>query len=254
VMFFKERVKSCVKAYSKGEINQVNLLISYENLIESQVINGLYSDAKKTLQKIKLYNLNMLDEKDIEITKCYVMLSKEAYDLYHQDNRGLEQFKYGDLAFQDVTIIKARTLYVIGKISQWRCEIFKGLNEPQKCGMWADVPSFTFDFLIREMANLVDDIELTEDILARLIHSELTYVMNYSNPYNDPTAFGAKDKHFQMLFAKLAFKRKLANYYTERAIQKFSMEFDDVIPFVDYYIKFCSSDEAKMVIKKYRSN
>ena len=84
----------------KGEIDQVDLLISYENLIESQTENKFYSEAKKTLKKIKLYKLNILVYEE-DIVYYYDKMSLEVRELYHQDNRGLEQFKYGDLPYQD---------------------------------------------------------------------------------------------------------------------------------------------------------
>ena len=34
----------------------------------------------------------------------------------------------------------------------------------------------------------------------------------------------------------------------EGAFRKFSMDFNDIIPFVDYFINYCSSDEAKEFI------
>ena len=87
----------------KGEIDQIDLLISYENLIESQNKNKFYIEAKKTLKKIKLYKLDMLVYEE-DIVYYYEKMSLEVKELYHQDNRGLEQFKYGDLPYQDQTI------------------------------------------------------------------------------------------------------------------------------------------------------
>ena len=39
-----------------------------------------------------------------DIVYYYEKMSLEVKELYHQDNRGLEQFKYGDLPYQDQTI------------------------------------------------------------------------------------------------------------------------------------------------------
>ena len=102
----------------------------------------------------------------------------KATELYHQDDRGLNQYKYGNLPYQKETIFQTQALYRIGKICQWKCEVFKGLNQPLKCGQWAIVPFFIFNFLIRDVNNIPsNDTELFEDILQRHVHSCLTYIM-----------------------------------------------------------------------------
>ena len=106
-------------------------------------------------------------------------------------------------------IVKTRTIYIIGKICQWKCEIFKCLNEPLKCGQWATVSFFIFKFLVREVTNMLDGrADLMEDILIRIVHSVLTYVMYSTNDPNTST-------YFQLLVASLAYKRKSAEYYIE---------------------------------------
>ena len=103
---------------------------------------------------------------------------------------------------------KTRTIYMIGKICQWKCDIFKGLNEPLKCGQWATVSFFIFKFLVCEVTNMLDQSDLMEAILIRIVHSILSYVMYSTNDPNTST-------YFQLLVASLAYKRKNAEYYIE---------------------------------------
>ena len=128
IHYLRERVKSCVTAYSKGHINEIDMLLSYENLMESLVENKLYAEGLKTFKKIKLH---MLDSEDFgeETFLYYQKLQAEAKTLYHQDNRGTERYKYGRLPYQDKTIMMGRTIYAIGKICQWKCEVYKGRDK-----------------------------------------------------------------------------------------------------------------------------
>ena len=171
ICYLKKRVKSCVKAYSKGQIDQLALLTSYENLIESQTVNKLYAEASDTFLKIKIYHLDTIYF-GFDILEYYKEMADDAIDLYHQDNRGTEQYKYGKLPYQGRTISIAQTIYKIAKISQWKCEIFKGLNDPIRCGHCAPVPYVLF-FVLGKLTNMTDHIALWEDILIRY-HSYIT--------------------------------------------------------------------------------
>ena len=172
-------------------------------------------------------------------------MSVEAERLYQKDDRGLDQFKHGDLPFCFELIELAQAFYRIGKICQLKSLVFKGLNDPLKVGEWIQIPFMMFNFLIRDLMNMSSmDTELFEDILRRHVHSCLTYVMyDISNP--NGSTIGDKSKYFQLLFVNLSFKRKNPEYYIEGAIRQFSMDLEDVIPFLQFFIEHCESDLAQ---------
>ena len=89
---------------------------------------------------------------------------------------------------------------------------------------------------------MVDQNPLFDDVLIRMVHSNFTYIM-YSTTYI-LTGYN-HEAYFEMLFKTLAQRIRSAEYYVEAAMKKFSLDQEEVIPFVNFFIRYCSSTSGK---------
>ena len=90
-----------------------------------------------------------------------------------------------------------------------------------------------------------------------MVHIGLTYAMYSTKPPDVSTGHGSGtvvtktvpikslSVTFTILFERLAYRRKSAEYYIEAARKRFSMDLEDVILFLNFFIEHCSSKSAK---------
>ena len=62
--YFKKALKLCMKI---KDVKKSDLIECYKNLLEAQVKSGNFKAAKKTVDRIKLYNLNSTVTTDLDL-------------------------------------------------------------------------------------------------------------------------------------------------------------------------------------------
>ena len=242
--YFNDRINSCLQAHHKGEIDTLDVLTAFESQIESLVESKKYDVAMRIMGMCHFYKLNSNEVGDVfglflELKECAENLSQRDKRLFSRPSPELTHV--------------AQLLYKIGQICQLKCEILKGLGEPIYCGYWSILPFLIFNHQIRYLTELVVLLpRFMEELVRRSVLSTLTYAMysedNHLGSSTSNMALGAYKVLWTNLCCNLSndeIKNLGPRYIIESSRKRFSINLDELLVFIKYFIDHCSTDDAK---------
>jgi hypothetical protein len=242
--YFNDRINSCLEAHHKGEIDELDVLTAFESQIESLVESKRYDDAMRIMNLCHFYKLNSNEVGDV--FGLFLQLKETADNLNQRDKRLFSR------PSPDLTQV-AQILYKIGQMCQLKCEILKGMGEPIYCGYWSIVPFMVFNHQIRNLTELVVLLpRMMEELVRRSVLSTLTYAT-----YSEDNHLGRSSRNLAMGAYKILWtnlccnlsndeiKNKGPRYMIESSRKRFSINLDELIVFIKYFIDHCSTDDAK---------
>ena len=125
-----------------------------------------------------------------------------------------------------------------------KCQLFKELGVMVQCRKWANfLPTINHE-LHMEMRTISGmPKNYLDESLISVIKAILTLVQTVCEPKE-------RKDHFKWLFYEMVLNswEKSPVYYIRRAMEKYFIDLDDVLPFLQFFIKECSSDEAATLL------
>ena len=124
----------------------------------------------------------------------------------------------------------SESIYLIGRMCLWKCEIFKGLGNVQKCEEWSPLPIPIFNGILRKISEPIfwKDVENRDEYIRRIIHASLIHCMYTTSEKLNQT--------YHMLFMSLCGNRKNPPFYIEGARKRFFPDISEIISFIEFFI------------------
>ena len=223
---------------------------------ECLTANGYFKKAKRVCRSIEFCKLNSSEPADVKVQYRKILAEIRDATVIFDYNvlRGFPENETLDIMNENFT-----QLLFVGEVCQLKCDIFKGLQLYSQYYRWSTLPLEIYhkirivmnkNYRFFMSTNTKSDKSYFNTPLGRSLIN--TIHINLTNNFSGPKV---RLKYFKQLFSQLFFEEKLAYYYIEYACQKFSIDFEDVLPFVEFFIRHCSSKEAKVwdIWSKYKS-
>jgi len=140
----------------------------------------------------------------------------------------------------------AQLLNKIGQIVQLKCEPLKGIGEPVYCGYWSIIPFMVFNHQIRDLKELVCMLpRMMEELVQRSVHSSLTYALYSEVEESSKQAYKILWTNLCCNLSNNEITDKGPVYLIESARKRFSINLDEILTFIKWFIDHCSSKDAK---------
>ena len=260
--YAKEVLKINIVRYNEKEITKPGLLFSYSNLIDVQVKEENIIGAKKTIKRLKLFNLNSMDPNDV-----WVSMEKEGYskllplnDLISNDTSHSEHTQYvkefckKNFSNSDDLmefILNLQMYHSVGKICWMKFLIYRRFDGKQNCEQWGLLHlSMLLDILVHmnglvsiKKANLgFEKVQKSSCWILPYKHYMLELV-NCSLRLANDVPLTREDLFSQLCFNFEISKGNPRNFIAE-TIRKYPINvLQEVMPFIQYYIKYSLSFE-----------
>ena len=122
-----------------------------------------------------------------------------------------------------------------------KCQLFKELGYMVSCRKYADFLTTIYQELHMEMQkkkSMIPQSQYDYDLFS-IINGILTLVQTVCDPHK-------RKRHFKWLFYLLIFDslKKCPVHYIKHAVYGYYIDTDDVLPFLQFSIEECSSDET----------
>ena len=257
--YAKEILKINIVRCNEKEIPKHGLLFSYSNLIDLQLKAENIIGAKKTIKRLKIFNLNSIDPNDV-----LVSMEKEGYKKLlpfndvlegNYKDKELEQniaaFCHKNFSNSDDLkefIVNLQMYHSAGKICWMKFLIDTRFDSKQTCEKWGQLHMNILVNIVMHMNILVnreDAIEGFEQLQKNCIWvlPQKHYIIELINcslrlANDDPV--DQEDRHYiflQLWKTLLAIKESPINYIAE-AIRKYPINvMQEAMPFIQYFIK-----------------
>ena len=236
IVYAKESLKVIVKSYNSGEsvnedktpIKELDLLLCYMSLIDSQIRCKHFEDALKSFKKVQLFKLDSLDPHDV--------------------NDSMTQFaaNFGASVF-------CSYFNVIGNLCLLKSQAFYGLGNKHNGRWWS---TFAMDICL----NLQ---QKTKSIIGQnnCLPSQLDLLIICQNVFTtqlvktsltiaeiDPSR---RRELFNQAMGYLLYETNHASFYIAKLMEEDFMNFETVIPFIEHFIKCCTKDVLAEVKKRF---
>ena len=258
--YAKEVLKINIVRYNEKEIQKPGLLISYSNLIDVQVKEENIIGAKKTIKRLKLFNLNSMDPNDV-----WVSMEKEGYKKqlplndYISDETCFSEHtlvEFGKKNFSNCDdlkefILNLQMYHSVGKICWMKFLIYRRFDGKQNCEQWGLLHlSMLHDILVHMHALVsVEIVNLDFEKLQKSSHWILPYkhymleMVNCSLRLANDVPLKRGDLYYQLCFTFGISKGNPRNFIAE-TVRKYPINvLQEVMPFIQYYIKCALSQE-----------
>ena len=257
--YAKEILKINIVRCNEKEIPKHGLLFSYSNLIELQLKAENVIGAKKTIKRLKIFNLNSIDPNDV-----LVSMEKEGYKklLPFNDvldgnwkNKELEQNiaafcikNFSDSDDLKEFIVNLQMYHSVGKICWMKFLIDTRFDRKQTCEKWGHLHMNIIVNIVMHMNILVNREDANEDFerlqkncIWVLPHKDyIIELINCSLRLANDDPVDQEDRHhifLQLWKTLLAIKGSPINYIAE-AIRKYPINvMQEAMTFIQYYIK-----------------
>jgi len=243
-MEYRKRVlQLCITGYNKKQRSPSDLLFFYKLYIQSQIENKCFNDALKTFEKLRLYSLNSSNPQDVKdvfkakhenlVRKLQQLDPIEAGKLSRSKNCPTKAlgFKAGELCeLKGIIFAKLGDMVLSDNWIQVGTQLFREyqitLNEMITRNEQGRTPEYNPE-IIEELENVC--CKMAETFIRLSSKSDLQRRMEY----------------FAELMISLQDMPKSLAYYVGRAKKKYSLDQEDVRPFVDFFIGYCQSSSDK---------
>ena len=243
--YLKELLKVEVLRYNKGDFKQVKLLEVYYKLICSQVENKNFGNAKKTIKNLKLFNLHSKDTSDV-----FVAMGRNGYKNHFPGSKLLDYLSElmgnSNPPKNDMDeMLKIKLYHLIARICFLKCEILTFFSDRTK-DAWArihlailnDIQCHlnVMELTFRQSSNMEE-----EKIICETIAS--TIRLSICDP-------SIRTKLFAERNPSIFFTRNHVGYYLGKVMNKYSFDFYDIMPLVDFCIENFDEREIKSFAQK----
>ena len=212
-----------IKDLNDGSLTPFEFFYNCHGFVECQLKNRFYSNALEMSKGMKTFKMDSMNSKDV----------MKEYKKFVDENSS----KY------DRTVYIVLSLVVKTCIS--KCEIFAGLRDLIRCHSWAQTVIKIFQDLHSNVKNCGNDevLNILQPILSRVIYTFLSVIQ----PVCDTSE---RQDYFKMLFFELFFAIKGGPCQIGIAMEYHSIDIEDVLPFLQFSIKYCSSEEALVILNE----
>jgi len=248
-MEYRKRVlQLCITGYNKKQRSQSDLLFFYKLYIQSQIENKCFNDALKTFEKLRLYSLNSSNPQDVkDVFKAkHENLVRKIQQLALQDPA-----EAGKLSREKNCPTKALG-FKAGELCELKGIIFANLGDMVLSDNWIHVGTQLFreyQITLNEMITRNEKgktpeynpeiIEELENVCCKMAE---TFIRLSSK-----SDLQRRMELFVELMISLQNMPKSLAYYLGRAKKKYSIDQEDVRPFVDFFIEYCQSSSDKQI-------
>ena len=250
--YLKELLKVEVLRYNKGDFKQMKLLEVYYKLICSQVENKNFSNAKKTIKNLKLFNLHSKDTSDV-----FVAMGRNGYKNHFPGSRLQNVFEpdylselMGNSNQQENDMdqmLKVKLYHLIARICFLKCEILTFFSDRNK-EAWAHIHLAILND-IQCHANVMENCGPTfesinweeEKIICETIASTIRLSVR------DPSF---RTELFKERLTSIFFTKNQVSYYLGKVMNKYSLDFYDIMPLVDFCIENFDEREVTNFTKR----
>ena len=255
--YAKEILKINIVRCNEKEIPKHGLLFSYSNLIDLQLKAENIIGAKKTIKRLKIFNLNSIDPNDV-----LVSMEKEGYkkllplnDLLAGNFKDKEQniaaFCNKNFSNSDDLkefIVNLQMYHSAGKVCWMKFLIYRRFDSKQTCEKWGLLHMNILVNIVMHMNILVNREEANEDFeqlqkncIWVLPHKHyIIELINCSLRLANDDPVDQEDRHhifLQLWKTLLSIKESPINYIAE-AIRKYPINvMQEAMPFIQYFIK-----------------
>ena len=271
--YMREILKVAVLRYNKGDFKQVELLEVYYKLICSQVENKNFGNAKKTIKNLKLFNLHSKDTSDV-----FVAMGRNGYKNHFPGSKlpdyVTELIEISNLPNNDMDeMLKIKLYHLIARICFLKCEILTFFSDRTK-DAWAHIHLAILNDIQCHLS-VMDFVGPTEfedscgkfngmEELNNYVEELLFQVPSFINLYEeniicetiastirlsicDPSI---RTKLFAERHPSIFLTRNHVSYYLGKVMNKYSFDFYDIMPLVDFCIENFDEREIKNLAKK----
>jgi len=249
--YLKELLKVEVLRYNKGDFKQVKLLEVYYKLICSQVENKNFSNAKKTINNLKLFNLHSKDTSDV-----FVAMGRNGYKTHFPCSRLQNVFEpdlselMGNSNHQENYMdewLKVKLYHLIARLCFLKCEILTFFSDRTK-DAWAHIHLAILND-IQCYVSVWAFAGLTEDLCIKLDEEQIiceTIASTIRLSICDPSF---RTKLFKERYPSIFLTKNQVSYYLGKVMNKYSFDFYDIMPLVDFCIENFDEREIKNLAK-----
>ena len=250
--YLKELLKVEVLRYNKGDFKQVKLLEVYYKLICSQVENKNFSNAKKTINNLKLFNLHSKDTSDV-----FVAMGRNGYKTHFPCSRLQNVFEpdlselMGNSNHQENYMdewLKVKLYHLIARLCFLKCEILTFFSDRTK-DAWAHIHLAILND-IQCYVSVWAFAGLTEDLCIKLDEEQIiceTIASTIRLSICDPSF---RTKLFKERYPSIFLTKNQVSYYLGKVMNKYSFDFYDIMPLVDFCIENFDEREIKSFAQK----
>ena len=246
--YMREILKVAVLRYNKGDFKQVELLEVYYKLICSQVENKNFGNAKKTIKNLKLFNLHSKDTSDV-----FVAMGRNGYKNHFPGSKlpdyVSELIENSNLPKNDMgEMLKIKLYHLIARICFLKCEILTFFSDRTK-DAWAHIHLAILND-IQCYVSVWAFAGLTEDLCIKLDEEQIiceTIASTIRLSICDPSF---RTKLFKERYPSIFLTKNQVSYYLGKVMNKYSFDFYDIMPLVDFCIENFDEREIKSFAQK----
>ena len=246
--YMREILKVAVLRYNKGDFKQVDLLEVYYKLICSQVENKNFGNAKKTIKNLKLFNLHSKDTSDV-----FVAMGRNGYKNHFPGSKlpdyVSELIENSNLPKNDMgEMLKIKLYHLIARICFLKCEILTFFSDRTK-DAWAHIHLAILND-IQCYVSVWAFAGLTEDLCIKLDEEQIiceTIASTIRLSICDPSF---RTKLFKERYPSIFLTKNQVSYYLGKVMNKYSFDFYDIMPLVDFCIENFDEREIKSFAQK----
>lgn len=251
--YLKEQLKVEVLRYNKGDQEQVKLLEVYYKLICSQVENKNFSNAKKTIKNLKLFNLHSKDTSDV-----FVAMGRNGYKNHFPCSRlqnvfepdylselmGASNHKENNMD----EMVKVKLYHLIARICFLKCEILTFFSDRTK-EAWAHIHLAILNDIqghvsVMDLAGLPYQLSRINFVEEKIICETIASTIGLS--ICDPSV---RTELFTERYPSIFLTKNQVGYYLGKVMNKYSLDFYDIMPLVDFCIENFHEREMKNFAK-----
>jgi hypothetical protein len=275
IPYDKQRLKLMSKAYQAGKLKYKKiadqegdhlgweLLNCYKDLISSQIQCNQFEDAMKTFKKMKLYNLNSMNPRDVQ--DCIDLLYDPNKNYRNQSSMANDFLHYH--VFGVLFGLKAQALYGLGDTTNGDIWLNDTLDlcvsfHQTFSQMVSMVSTKNNPRTIHEFPYVSEDGSISEMFFLQLVHTFLMaseYAFSRINGISFLSEEGIRSdvrrrQYFQHLMGhlfsgNLFAKSKHASYYIGSVMKNQFVKFETVIPFIEHFIR-CLNEKCLEEMRK----
>ena len=250
--YLKELLKVEILSYNKGNLSQVELLGVYYKLICSQVENENFSNAKKTIKNLKLFNLHSKDTSDE-----FVAMGRNGYKRHFPGSRLQNVFEpdylselMGNSNPQENDMdemLKVELYHLIARICFLKCEILTFFSDRTK-DAWAHIHLAILNDIQRHVS-IMDFAGLTEHLSINLDEEKIIYETIASTIRLSICDPSCRTELFKERYPLIFLTKNQVSYYLGKVMNKYSFDFYDIMPLLDFCIDNFDEREITNFVK-----